>query len=209
MSNETQIELVLDWQKASHLRRNSTGFNTIKELAAAVGNDQTIKINAFLYAVLCPAKNLDLFLNENVDSIKEPVEEIAEKMSRLEDFEREGISSSKSLEQCYLDIRGVAARPSARDEQRCLALLLFNGPSTPGQIASELGIEENLAVRLCRALDPVVDPIEEGKFALKENNDVRTVVAYLVRSTLGLDPIRVLERLILKHELHANGAKSS
>jgi hypothetical protein len=100
------------------------------------------------------------------------------------------------LESIYLAARNVVARKSARDEQRTLATLIFSGPSTTEQIAEDLGISENLAGRILRVLGAVVEGQASGRFALRAGTDTLAVVLQLIRSTLGLDPIRVLRRRI-------------
>lgn len=213
MSDEAHVDLVMGWMdlgETAELRRNSTGFSTIKELAANAAREQPIKINAFFYASLCPAKNFDLFLEENVEAIKDGVAEIDKKMDLLENFEREAIpTGSGSLEKTYLAIRNVAARPNARDEQRTMAVFLFNGPSTIEQIASELGISANLAERVCRALKPALDETDDKAFVLKADTDVLAVVTYLVRITLGLDPMSVLKRRIEVRDMAAGTESKS
>ena len=156
MRDEAHVELVMDWHgltETAALRRTTTGFSTIKELVAKADGDQPIKINAFLYASLCSAKNFDLFLKDDVDAISDDLDDIDRKMGLLENFEREAIpTGSPKLKETYLAVRPLAIRRSARDEQRTLAILLFNGPSTTEQIASELGISSNLAERAGRSL---------------------------------------------------------
>lgn len=194
-----EIELTLGWTNlgdAAHLRRNEVGLEGLKTLAVNAGADQPFKLNAFLYAFLCPAKNLDLFLTENTDAIASGVGEISDKMKVLDGFERDAMTQpDEALVSRYLALRRVIARTSARDEQRTLAALLFSGPGTAQQVADDLGISENLAARMLRALGPVLQETD-GRFLICNDTDSLAVVLYLLRSTLGVDPITVLRRRV-------------
>ena len=195
------IKLVLDWRdlgETAGLRRNTVGFSTIKRLAKDATSAEPLVINAFLYAFLCPAKNLDLFLIENLDAISDDLTSIEEKMRLLGGFERDATGlPDPGLRDLYLAARNMVARRSARDEQRTLATLLFSGPSTVEQIAHDLGIGENLAGRVLRVLGPVVEEQGTGMFVLRSDTDTLAVVLRLLRSTLGLNPVRVLRRRII------------
>ena len=194
------VELVLHWRHldgSAGLRRNSTGFRDVKTLAEQATRERPLAINAFLYAFLCSAKNLDLFLKENVEAIARELAGIEEKMKVLESFEREARPlPDPGLLKIYLSARNWVARKAARDERRTLATLLFSGPSTAEQIARDLGISEDLASRNLRVLATLVEEQEPGVFALHSDADTLAVVLQLLRSTLGLDPIRVLRRRI-------------
>jgi hypothetical protein len=194
------VQLVLDWNDlgaSASLRRNTAGFATIKSLAAQTNSGRPLVINAFLYAFLCPAKNFDLFLKENIDAISGTIVRIEQKMNLLTEFERRGLGLREpGLRNTYLAARNIVARKNARDEQRTLATLLFSGPSAVNQIAQDLGVSENLAERILRVLDPVTEEPAPGRFRLRADTDTLAVVLQLLRSTLGLDPIRVLMRRI-------------
>ena len=203
--DEDDVGLVLGWHdldESAGLRRNTAGFSTIKSLAEQANSEKPLVINAFLYAFLCPAKNFDLFLKENVDTISSDVARIEKKMKSLADFEREATSLREAgLRKIYLAARNIAARKSARDEQRTLATLLFSGPSTAKEIAQDLDISENLAGRILRVLGSVAEEQDPGRFTLRADTDTLAVVLQLLRSTLGLDPIRVLRRRIEARKL--------
>lgn len=235
----TDITLRLNWRglgATEKLRRSGTGFDKVKEMVT----DHTsgaMPFNAFLYTFLCSAKNFDLFLRDNVEVLDAEVKTLEELMSKLELFEREGkivdeladecprrydqtessaprtpTTPTRQLRKTYLELRAIAVRPSARDEQRTLATLLFSGPSTAAQIEADLGISKNLADRMLRALEAVVEKDgEEQKstapsataetekrsvFRLREEPEKLAVVLYLLRYTLGIDPIGVLRRRI-------------
>ena len=96
------------------------------------------------------------------------------------------------------------ARKNARDEQRTLATLLFSGPSSAEEVATDLGMTANLASRMLRVLGPVVEQTEQGRFVLRTDTDTLAVVLHLLRSTLGLDPILVLRRRISAREMGTN-----
>ncbi len=196
------VSLVLDWENpggTTALRRNTTGFAQIKELAENADTENPLKLNAFLYSFLCSAKNLDLFLQENTTEITNDVEQIATKMTALEELERNGVTPNDPLLlQTYIEVRNVAARRCARDEQRSLATLLFSGPSTGLQVAEDLGISENLAIRTLRTLSPVVEQskVDTDLFCLRSDANSLAITLYLLRYTLGIDPIRVLQARI-------------
>jgi len=199
-ASEDHIRLVMNWDELGEtagLRRNEAGFGSIKTLAEKASSDQPLVINAFLYAFLCPAKNFDLFLNEDLDTVADDVGSIWTKLNLLEDFERDGNAiSDPDLQRLYVAARNKLARKNARDEQRTLATLLFSGPSSTDQVAADLGISENLASRMFRVLGPVVEQTEQGRYALRTDTDTLAVVLHLLRSTIGLDPIPVLRRRI-------------
>lgn len=191
------ITLVLGWDDlgaSAGLRRNQAGFTTIKAMAEEATAENPLTLNAFLYAFLCPAKNFDLFLRENLQAITSDIQSITERMKEIEAFERDAASLNDGLRMTYLAARNVVARRSARDERRTLATLLFSGPSTARQIAEDLGIAEGLAVRTLRTLASVLKQQPGGQVVLRSDPDTLAVVLHLLRSTLGIDPIRVLER---------------
>jgi len=193
------VSLVMGWSapgSGKELRRNTAGFSAIKERVAKSNDGNPLEINAFLYAFLVSAKNLDLFLRVNSESIKEDLKQIREKMAALECLEREGSNPNNDLLlSTYKSIRPVAARPSARDEQRTLAMLLFSGPSTAEQIKEDLDIDKNLAERILRALSVLVVQTEEDPniFVLRSDTNSLAVTLYLLQYTLGIDPLRVLQ----------------
>lgn len=202
-SAKANIALVLGWVglgDTAGLRRNDAGFLTIKEMAQRATADNPLKLNAFLYAVLCPANNLDLFLNEDVASIALDLKQISSKMQALTEFERDaGTWPSAALRETYLALRRVVARRTARDERRTLATLLFSGPSTTQQVSDELGISCGLVERVFLALAPVVERQIDHTYVLRSDTDTLAVVLHLLRSTLGVDPIGVLQRRIAAH----------
>lgn len=193
-----KVSLVLGWGDlgtTTGLRRNASGFGTIKDLAQSASPRDPLKLNAFLYAFLCPAKNFDLFLAENMSAIAVSVRDIDQKIHQLSDFEREARTlPPQDLRETYLALRNVVARRTARDERRTLATLLFSGPSTAKQVADDLGIGENLVERVFRALAPVLERQGDERVALKEDTDTLATVLHLLRSTVGVDPLAVLQR---------------
>lgn len=194
------IALVIDWKHdgaAAGLRRNQAGFGRIKDLVTQAGSEKPLRLNAFFYAFLCPAKNFDLFLSEDFADISEPIHAIDDKLRELSAFEREARQpASKDLRKTYLELRPVIARPTARDERRTLATLLFSGPSTAAQVAKELGIPANLVLRIFLALDPVLYRRDAERVVLRTDHNSLAVVLYLLRSTLGVDPLSVLKHRI-------------
>ncbi|MGI9511221.1 MAG: hypothetical protein ACR2QJ_17925 [Geminicoccaceae bacterium] len=201
------VNLVLGWDglgASAGLRRNDTGFGTVKSMAEEANADNPLLLNAFLYAFLCPAKNFDLFLSENTGAIAGDIKAISAKMDLLSDFERDARNwPPTSLREGYLALRKVIARGTARDERRTLATLLFSGPSTSAQVAEDLGINTGLAERILRALAPVVERHDDEAYALRTDTDTLAAVLHLLGSTIGVDPLSILKRRIA-----ANSAES-
>ncbi len=192
-----QVRLVWYWPE--HVRRNEIGFAQIKQLVASKSNTTAYEFNLFLYAFLCPAKNLDLFISVKLteeDSRKFDI--IQKNLNAIEIFERAGLVIEKQLTNQWLEIRNVAARATARDEQRSLATLLFSGPSTAEQVATDLGISVNLVQRVMQSVQSVLKTAkpEDGCYQLETGTDTLSATLYLLRCTLGIDPIAVLEPII-------------
>ncbi len=199
-ASRDDIALVLDWDglgESAGLRRNEAGFGTVKSMAERASVDNPLVLNAFLYAFLCPAKNFDLFLTESTAAISSDIQEISAKIESLSEFERDAVDQPPAgLRETYLVLRNVVARRTARDERRTLATLLFSGPSTSAQIANDLGIGPGLAERVLRALAPVLERHDGDAYALRTDTDTLAAVLHLLRSTLGVDPLGVLQRRI-------------
>jgi hypothetical protein len=189
-------------------RRQSLGFSAIKSLVSALsvfehqsGNDSETLIcgcNALVYAFLVGAKNFDFILPEHndhsVSSFRCSLPAWTSTIEQLENFEREGMSmSDRALQQTYLNIRPVMTRPTARDERRSLCTLLMSGPSTPDEITQDLGLPYTLSER-------VLSPFIESGIVESTGSDEQYVitraniplVVYLVRETLGVDPLKML-----------------
>lgn len=202
MQNTTgeTIELVLGWDdlgETAGIRRNQSGFSRIKTLAAVTNPGTPFKLNAFLYIFFGSAKNLDLVWIGNTKSISCKISKITKKMAQISDFEREakGKPSDEPMK-TYLALRKVVARRTARDERRTLATLLFSGPSTAKQVAADLGISTNLVERVFRALEPVLQRLDDKQVQLRDDSDNLAAVLHLLRSTMGVDPLAVLQRRI-------------
>ncbi len=202
MDNEVgQIQLVWDWP--IKVRRNEIGFAQIKQRLLSRNNSIPYQLNFFLYAFLCPAKNLDLFLTVTLttESLKK-YDSIREKLNAIEKFERTGIVDSRqeNVTSKWLEIRNVAARTTARDEQRTLATLLFSGPSTAEEIATDLGISVNLVKRVLQSIQSVLKTLKPGDeyCQLDTESDSLSATLYLLRSTLGLDPVAILKPMVDK-----------
>lgn len=202
-ASRDDITLVLGWEglgESAGLRRNEVGFETVKAMAEKASPENPLVMNAFLYAFLCAAKNFDLFLTANTDTIASDTKAISAKMDSLADFERDARNwPPASLRDRYLALRKVLARGTARDERRTLAALLFSGPSTSVQVAEDLGMSTGLAERILRALAPLLERHNDDAYALRTDTDSLAVVLHLLGSTLGVDPLGVLQREIATH----------
>ena len=203
MTDDTEkkdVALILGWDDlgaAAGLRRNDAGFGDIKKRVTQTDGEKPLKLNAFFYAFLFPAKNFDLFLSEDFKAVEKAIGEIEKKIRQLLEFERTACDDTPTaLRNSYLALREVIGRGTARDERRTLATLLFSGPSTAEQVARELGITANLVDRMFLALSPVLESSGEQSVALRADTNSLAVVLYLLRSTLGVDPIAVLRRRI-------------
>ncbi len=198
-NNIGQVRLVWDWPGS--IRRNEIGFGQIKQMVLSSNDTTPCQLNLFLYSFLCPAKNLDLLLTEALTvADAEKFESIQKNLNIIEHFERSGIVKRNQEMVCkkWLEIRKVAARANARDEQRTLATLLFSGPSTTDEVAKDLGISVNLAQRIMRAVQSVLTTAmpEDGRYQLDTDTDSLSATLYLLKCTLGLDPTAVLSPIV-------------
>ncbi len=203
------VRLSLTWDDGPEIRflaRERIDFAQLQEKLVGVARQNgRLPLNMFFYAGICPAKNLDLIIDEDFSGVDHVIDEVQAGMRQLERFERgHGRLRDHRLRSIYLGLRRAAARGTARDERRALASLLFRGPSTTRQIASDLSIHDCQAVRVLEALGDALDrrpapdqgdPSNEEVWSLRTDSPTLAAVLYLLRCTLGLDPIAVLGRL--------------
>ncbi len=142
-------------------RRGAAGFGPIKKFIAALaggGNDQLINchIDYFAYAFLAKAKNIDLSLPADPESLKDLEAAYLRpwqgRIKRLARFEQLGKSLDEQEKERYLALRPTALRKTARDEWRAMALLLMNGPSTIKEISEDLSLGYTLGPRVLKPL---------------------------------------------------------
>lgn len=219
---EELLQKQLQTQSISHidrveqlLRRRKGGFSAINKFTAAVlhvmatlEKFQGCRIDIFAFAFLKYAKNYDLFMvpsPANMRSVQEVVSEWQGAVQALEDFERLGAAlepSYSDLKDVYLKLRAAVSRPSARDEQRTLAILLASGPSTLEEISLDLGLNYSLNRRIMSALAATgAIEVREGE---QEPRYVVTVTAlpvvlFLMRETIGLDFLEMITSLLEEH----------
>ena len=183
------------------LRRRRDGFSAIKHFTAALlkikdklPRFKGCQIDIFTFAFLKYAKNFDLFMvHDKQSDLQETVKKWQGAVQALEDFERLGIDLEPKyshLKDIYLKLRAAVSRPSARDEQRTLAVLLGSGPSTLDDISIDLGLHYSLNRRIMVALQ------ETGAIkSRREDNDTLYLITktalpvalFLVREIIGLD----------------------
>lgn len=123
-------------------------------------------------------------------------------MQELEDFERLGRNLRPEfsfVKDIYLKLRAAVSRPSARDEQRSLAILLESGPSTLDDISLDLGLNYSLDKRIMTALQGA-GAIESRR---QDDDDIYfvapnalPVALFLVRETVGLDLLTMAARML-------------
>lgn len=194
-----RVVLHLDWDDAVKstppMLRRIAGFDAIKRQIAEE-RDDALHLHAFTYAFLRRAKNVDLYVEADDREIQDRLRALRSAMAALETFERDGTDlrgDYAPLKPLYLALRRVVARPSARDERRVLVHLVMNGPCSDADFAKDLGISENLAVRVRKALQPALT--SEGDSNLHRISDeAMPVVLFVVRETTGVDPLAALDR---------------
>lgn len=197
------------------LRRRKDGFSRINQFTAAVLNVSDkleqfkgCRIDIFAFAFLKYAKNYDLFMMpppDNVRSMQEVAREWQGAVQALEDFERLGQELEpvySGLKEVYLKLRVAVSRPSARDEQRTLAVLLASGPSTLEEISIDLGLNYALNKRIMTALETTgaVEARESDHgpaYCVKES--ALPVVLFLTREIIGLDFLTMVTSLLEEH----------
>jgi hypothetical protein len=191
-------------------RRRSRGFRRIQAFLAALNAivqrhpglpSVRCEMDAFAYAFLRGAKNIDFFLPEqrdvdggDPDLLRNHITEHRRQIRALERFERRGSRSglTDSESASYRELRRIVARPSARDERRALAVLLVSGPSTIVQISEDLGLSYTLGSRILPTMEGIgVLHCRDGQYVIRTDALPRSV--FLLRETLGIDLLEVLD----------------
>ncbi len=191
-------------------RRRIRGFQRIQAFLAALNElaqqqpdlpSIQCEIDAFAYAFLKGAKNIDFFLPEqrdidrsDADLYRNRIAWYRHQTGLLERLERRGarggLADSDSLAYCAL--RRILTRASARDERRALAALLVSGPSTIEQISEDLGLSYTLGPRILPTLESIGVLQRRGEqYLIRTDALPRTV--FLLRETLGIDLLGVLD----------------
>ena len=192
-----RVVLHLEWSEelkaTPPMKRRVDGFNDIKQHIAKA-RDGEIHLHAFTYAFLRKAKNIDLYVEADDKRVQQKLYCINRSVQALEALERDGAhlkAEHASLKPIYLALRRVVARAGARDERRALVHLLMNGPCTDADLAADLVLSENLAIRIRKALQPGLgDPDGQGHYGISDA--ALPVVVFLVRETTGIDPLSSL-----------------
>ncbi len=152
------------------------------------------RIDAFAYAFLKSAKNLDFVLPRRTggdDDFKRIRTSWDATIDALERFERRGETlPDDTVEPArYLGIREIVTRPSARDELRALTVLLTSGPSTLEEISSDLGLNHTLGQRTLAAYEQAPVAVIERRpgetFSIVA--DALPLVVFCLRETMGID----------------------
>ena len=189
-------------------RRRLTGSNSVKALVAALTeyergfSDKNIELrcgcNVVVYSFLVGAKNFDFILPEvsdkRIGTFRQVQPSWQSIIRQLEAYERDGDPlSDTDLRDTYLRLRPIMMRISARDEHRCLCALLMSGPSTLEELKDDLGLPYNLSTRVIAPFVSagIVVPSESlESFVICEQ--AIPLVLFLVRETLGVDPLSAL-----------------
>lgn len=206
-----QRELTAIVELCNLFRRRAGGFNEINAFIGGLLDKDTpfdgeCEINLFAYAFLKHAKNYDFFTRfdqQNLNDIQQVIDDLSLKIAQLEDFERLGTplpsEMTNTLKAPYLKLRAIAARPAARDEQRTLACLLINGPSTAKDIKLDLDLNFALDLRVMGALVGTGTVVElkncDNELVYSLNTQTLPIVIFLVRETIGLDVIDLLNNI--------------
>ncbi len=184
------------------LRRRRDGFSSIKRFTGAlldINKDELpmfkgCSIDIFAFAFLKYAKNYDLFMEyKNQRDLQETVKLWQGEVKALEDFERLGkdlVGDYNYLKAIYLKLRAAVSRPSARDEQRTLAVLLASGPSTLKDIRTDLDLNDSLTLRILATLkktDAIESHGEDNDVLYQITKKALPVALFLVREIIGLD----------------------
>jgi hypothetical protein len=192
-------------------RRRAGGFGPLKDFLACAltpelgAREIECRFDAFAYAFLSSAKNMDLLLPVNANAVLPPSEfagelrRLSANLRRLSVFERTGKRPGDAvMTKRYLATRRILSRASARDERRVLATLFVSGPSTAREISDDLGISQNLAARILGLLGEsgCVSARSGNRYAIDHDHRSLAVAYYLVRETLGLCLLNRLEQHI-------------
>lgn len=188
-------------------RRRPNGFLPLKRFIGALvsmpatgqrAEPLVCRMDAFAYAFLKSAKNLDFMLprpNPAQDDFGHVGKTWAETITALERFERTGEPLPSGLAVTgaeYLAIREIISRPSARDELRALTVLLTSGPSTLKEISGDLGLNHTLGQRTLAAYEGVgVLERRPGEvFSIRKG--ALPLVVFCLREKMGIDLLPAL-----------------
>lgn len=193
------------------LRRRTGGFIDINTFAGALlsiwgdlPEARFCSIDIFAFAFLKHAKNYDLFMQpdpETLDQLQAKIKGWQRAIQALEDFERLGLDLAPEyshLKQVYLSLRVLTSRPSARDEQLTLSVLLVCGPLTRDEISSDLGLNCSLNQRIMVALQATgaIENRHDGdEIRYLINEAALPVCLFVVREIIGLDLLAMVADL--------------
>lgn len=205
-SDSTPADMVCFSNCEGLFQRRPDGYEPLKDFRARLGKlimDRAEKqvschFNAFAYAFLSGAKNIDLNLPEDREnSFREEEAEFREQLIELEKFEQLGeqISGLSDLtEKRYLEIRAVLGRTTARDERWVVAELLISGPATLKELQGTLGSNEGLLGAILRKLAELQVTEDFGQDQVAIRREALPYVYFLIREILGIDPLEILAR---------------
>jgi len=193
----------------SLFRRRTRGFETLKKFVAALvslphpaatADPLICRIDAFAYAFLRGAKNLDfqLPLDDKLNAeFRKTHAAWSHTIMALEDFERLGrplVKDANISTDHYLALRHIISRPSARDERRTLATLMVSGPSSMKEISEDLGLNYSLGQRtVATFLEKDLVERRSGEiFAIAE--PALPLAVFGLRESMGLDLLTVLQK---------------
>jgi hypothetical protein len=187
-------------------RRQISGFSRVQWFVGQLNDvvtanpildDVHCEIDVFAYAFLKGAKNFDLFLPE-VEPKQGPFRDIypkwKERMDALMRFERDGIKPPQADADAYVALRRILFRPTTRDEQRTLIMLLVNGPSTSQEITRDLDLPYSLGARILPMLEEIKVLAHRGVGEYAIRSDALPRVVFCLREAMGFDLLPILER---------------
>lgn len=189
----------------STFRRRPSGYGPIQRIVSSlVDQEREIRcqIDAFAFAFLKGAKNYDMLMTVDPDSLRQVQTQLNEwkkAVDALTEFERRGNPLNEpwlSLKPIYLALRSIVGRASARDERRTLVLLLVTGPASSDEIKEDLRLNYSLSKRVMSALvntGALTYRKETSHYAIRQ--ETIPVVLFLVRELMGLDMLAMLDAI--------------
>ncbi len=206
-SHDTQSDSVYFSNCEGYFQRRPDGYASLrdfrKRLDELVDEKQGIKIrchfNAFAYAFLVGTKNLDFHFPEKRENpFRTEEATFRNQLRQLERFEQLGEPLPKPAgidAERYLEIRSLLGRTTARDERWVAAELLVSGPASLEELHDTLGSNKGLLAGILRSFAGL-------RITESRDDDQRTMIRrealpyvyFLVRETMGVDPLEILAR---------------
>ena len=200
-SSETNSPQELTFANCELLfQRRPQGYEPLRAFRSQLSKltETSVKchFNAFAYGFLTGAKNLDLSLPEDrLNPFRDEEKAFRNQLLALEKFEQLGEPLPDGLSQTfYLEIRGLLARATARDECWIAAELLLSGPATAAELHTVLGSSEGLVTNILLKFHElgITEHREDERTVIRR--EALPYVYFLVRELNGIDPLEILAR---------------